>query len=99
MARRNFSEKQKAGFLAKFERWEGSAAAFCRKQRLSCQTLRSWRLGAAKQVVAAKAPEFVEVELEVSRPRQTREGAEPVAELDLGAGVVLRVFAVREARS
>ena len=47
MAKR-FSEKQRAALLARFERWEGSAAAFCRKHGLSYQTLRGWRRGAKK---------------------------------------------------
>ncbi len=102
MARR-FSEKQRAAVLAKFERWEGSAAAFCRKFRLSYQTLRGWQRSAARKPhtrETRETPGFVEVEL---RPRPAApievRGREAVAELDLGSGVVLRVYALREGQS
>ena len=92
MARRRFSEKQKTALLAKFERWEGSAAAFCRKQRLSYQTLRGWRM---KKPTAVEASSFVEVELETSASRPVQGATALVAELELEAGVVLRVFRQR----
>lgn len=94
MARRKFSEKQKRSFLAKFEAWDGSAAAFCRKHRLSYQTLRAWRLRAARPAEPAKPLEFVEVEVVADRSGVMPGSAPPVAEIELGAGVVLRVFPV-----
>ena len=94
---KRFSEKQRAGLLARFESWEGSAAAFCRKHGLSYQTLRGGRRGAAGHSPPAEAPRFVEVELrsEVAAPPEERR--EPIAELELGAGVVLRVYRIQEA--
>lgn len=89
MARKRFSEKQKTALLAKFECWDGSVVDFCRKQGVSYQTLRNWRL---KRQTGGKAAEFVEVELK-ARPLQLEQDAtSPLAELDLGAGVILRVF-------
>ena len=93
MARKKFSEEQKTALLAKFERWDGSAASFCRKQRLSYQTLRSWRLRAQNKAIVATPAEFVEVEVELGQG--VKGVPKPVAELDLGAGVVLRVFPVQ----
>jgi transposase-like protein len=98
MAKR-FSEKQRAALLARFERWEGSAAAFCRKHGLSYQTLRGWRRSASANSPPVEAPRFVEIELrpEITAPSELRR--QPVAELDLGAGVVLRVYPIQEDRS
>lgn len=97
MAKR-FSEKQRAALLVKFERWEGSAAAFCRKFRLSYQTLRGWQRSAARTPRTGETPAFVELELKTrsAAPRACREA---VAELALGSGVVLRVYALREGQS
>ena len=97
MAKR-FSEKQRATLLAKFERWEGSAAAFCRKFRLSYQTLRGWQRSAARKPRTSETPAFVEVEL-IPRSAAPRTRREAVAELELGSGVVLRVYALREGQS
>jgi hypothetical protein len=102
MAKR-FSEKQRSGFLAKFEHWEGSAAGFCRKHGLSYQSLLNWRRSAASRPRAEEPVGFVEFELcsEPAPPAppahsETRRGA--VVELELGAGVVLRVYPIQDAR-
>ena len=97
MAKR-FSEKQRTELLAKFGHWEGSAADFCRKHRLSYQTLRSWREAATKTAKVGGSPRFVEVEVLGGASGAREEGCRPVAELDLGAGVVLRVYPLKEGR-
>ena len=111
MAKR-FSERQRAALLAKFERRDGSAAAFCRRHGVSSQTLRVWRRAKSKGRQSAQPMEFVEVELRPQDPKdggshanpacqgdlsrrsaaKTEAQRRPVAELDLGAGVVLRLF-------
>ncbi len=99
---KRFSEKQRVALLARFERREGSAAAFCRKFRLSYQTLRGWQRAAAQSSQKVESPGFVEVELAPQlsasvAPVEARRA--PVAELELGAGIILRVYPIRDARS
>ena len=101
--RKRYSEKQRSGFLTKFECWDGSAAEFCRKHGLSYQSFLNWRRNAAAQPRTEEPPRFVEFDLSPEpappAPPASRESRrEAVAELELGAGVVLRVYPIQETR-
>lgn len=114
MAKR-FSEKRRAELLAKFERWKGGTAVFCRKHRVSYQSLRTWRQAQARSCQPVRAAQFVEVELPPRADGSMEQAAEagcqdarsprtaktevpptPVAELHLGSGMLLRVYATGE---
>jgi transposase-like protein len=97
MAKR-FSEKQRAALLAGFERWEGSAAAFCRRHGVSYQSLRGWRRTSAAGAAPVEAPRFLEVELRRGPVTPVESPRAPVAELELGLGVILRVYPIQEGR-
>lgn len=100
--RKRFSEKQRSGFLAKFERWEGSAAGFCRKHGISYQSLLNWRRSAPCRTKPEEPTRFVEFDLSsepVPPASPALRESEAVAELELGAGVVLRVYPIQKARS
>jgi transposase-like protein len=90
MSRRRYTEDEKTEFLAEFDRHGGSAAAFCREHGLVYQTFMTWcRRPTADLVESAHTPEFVEVELEA--PRRDRRDYGSLVELELGAGMILRI--------
>jgi len=78
--------------VQKFERDGGSATAFCRKHKLSSQSLRRWRGSGQAQKAAAESMQFVELEVEAGKLEGRRPGAEPAVELVLGGGMVLRIY-------
>ena len=96
MSRRRYTEKEKAGFLAKFERSKSNVATFCRENGLAYQTFLSWRRrrGTAPLAPAVRSsgPEFVEVELAASAPLPGHGSGDPAVELILAGGSVLRIY-------
>lgn len=98
MATKRFNEKQRARFLAKFDRWDGSAAGFCRKHGLSYQSFLNWRRSGTRPGVE-EPTRFVELELQSEPPSHLEARREALAELELGAGMVLRVYPIQGARS
>jgi hypothetical protein len=84
--------------LAKFESGGVSAAAFCRKHGLSYQTFLGWRRGAAQRPRTAESTRFVEIELQSAPAGPIAPSHKAVAELDLGQGVVLRIYPIQESR-
>ena len=87
MSHRRYTDKERKAWLAKFEQSNTSAAAFCRKHRLSYQSFLGWRKELNR--VAVAAAEFVEVEV----PRQaTGSGVNEAVELAFPGGLVIRVI-------
>jgi len=102
MARRRYTEEEKANYLAEFETAGANAAAFCREHGLAYQTFLNWRRrrGALVQPDKPERPtEFVEVELEPACAPVAREAGTPAVELTLGAGMVLRIYPTQGGRS
>jgi len=85
MSRRRFTEKQRLALVDKFDRSGTSAAAFCRKHRLTYQSFLRWRREATQQ--AEPAPEFVEIEV----PRPSPGPRAETVELTFPSGLVLRI--------
>lgn len=96
MSRGRFTEQDKAGLLAQFERSGSTAAAFCRKKGLAYQTFLNWRRTRGAVAVGHGAQgaeaEFEEVELPASDPRPRRVPGDPAVELILAGGSVLRIY-------
>ena len=86
MSHRRYTDKERKAWLAKFEQSTTSAAAFCRKHRLSYQSFLSWRREADR--VAAPVAGFVEVEV----PRPAGRVANEAVELAFPGGLVLRII-------
>jgi transposase-like protein len=78
--------------VRKFERSEGSATAFCRKHKLSSQSLRRWQRALQQTEPARESAQFLELEVEPQRPEPSRAGVQPAVELVLGGGMVLRIY-------
>ena len=87
MSHRRYTEKERKAWLAKFDHSTTSAAAFCRKHRLSYQSFLCWRREEKRR--CGPVAEFVEVE--VPRPATGR-GATEAVELAFPGGLVLRVI-------
>lgn len=96
MSQRRLTNQQKGEFLAKFAASGMSAAAFCRRHGLPYQSFLRWQQTGAGGPAAAEPARFVEVELGPRHDAGAPGGRQPVAELELGAGVVLRVYPVQE---
>jgi transposase-like protein len=92
MARRRFTEKEKRNLVRKFERGGASATDFCRKHEISCQSLRRWRRGWKEKEGEAESTSFVELEVESGKLEGPRAEAEPAVELELGGGIILRIY-------
>jgi transposase-like protein len=87
MSRRRYTDKQRQGWVAKFERSTSSAAAFCSKHQLNYQSFLRWRREAGGG--AESGPEFLE--LEVPCPAGTGEAEPEMVELTFPSGLVLRI--------
>ena len=87
MSRRRYTEKQRQALVAKFERSDTSAAAFCRKHRLNYQVFLRWRR--AESLAAEPAPEFLEIEVPCPAPGS---GSTETVELSFPSGLVLRIY-------
>jgi len=92
-------ESEKQQWVTLFGNYDLSAAAFCREFDLPYASFVAWkRLYHGKVARAPKVseqkPEFVELMVEPPHPTARRDSSlpVPVAELCLGAGVVLRIF-------
>lgn len=87
MSHRRYTDKEREAWLAKFEQSNTSAAAFCRKHRLSYQSFLCWRREERRR--GEPVAEFVEVG--VPRPATGR-GVTEAVELAFPGGLVLRVI-------
>jgi hypothetical protein len=83
---------EKRNLVGKFERSEGSATVFCRKHKISSQSLRRWQRGREATKSAPESTPFVELEVASAKPERPHAEAEPAVELDLGSGMVLRIY-------
>lgn len=91
MAYKRRSKAEKIRWVERYNQSGLDARAFCRRHRLPYQGLLKWRrLDPDEGEPAEPAPEFVE--FEVSAPRDAVTGCGLAAELEVGGGVVLRVF-------
>ncbi len=99
MAKRRLSERRRRELLEEFEASGLTAAAFCRAHGLGYQSFLSWRRASAKKSRTLEAPCFVEVELAPTAGSCSESQRQAVAELDLGTGVILRVYPIQETRS
>jgi hypothetical protein len=92
-------ESEKKQWVTLFGNYDLSAAAFCREFDLPYASFMAWKRlyhGKAAQAanVPEQKPEFVELLVEPAHPATRHDASLPVqvAELCLGAGVVLRIF-------
>ena len=86
MSHRRYTEKERKAWLAKCDQSTTSAAAFCRKHRLSYQGFLCWRREANR--AAGSATEFIEVDV----PRPVGRMANEAVELSFPGGLVLRII-------
>jgi transposase-like protein len=91
MSRTRHTDQQKARTLLDFEHTDQSAAAFCRQRGLSYQTLMNWRRSAAANLPLSEPP-LAFLEFELGAPRQRPAPAGPLVELELGGGIILRIY-------
>jgi transposase-like protein len=89
---RRYSPDEKSAILAEFREQSASAAAFCRARGLSYQTFLNWRRAAGSRAPIQAVPPFVELDLSGVAPAGPGR-REPLAELAIPGGAVLRVFA------
>lgn len=95
MSRRHYTHVEKNRLLRKFEAGSQTAPEFCRSHQLSYKTFSSWRRFQAQKMThtSTSTCEFIELELPPANPPKTPAShAIPQVELDLGQGVVLRIF-------
>lgn len=99
MPHSKLNESEKREWVTLFSNYDLSAAAFCREFDLPYASFMTWkRLYHGKLARSPKAApsgsEFVElvVERSLPTPHAGTSLRAPVAELSLGAGVVLRIF-------
>ena len=85
MSRRRYTEKQREAWVAKFDRCDSSAAAFCRRHRLNYQVFLRWQREAAKK--AQPSPQFLEIEVPCPAPAPQAQ----MVELTFPSGLVLRI--------
>ncbi len=85
MSYRRYTEEERAAWLARFERFTGSAVSFCREQELNYQSFLRWRREAASE--APGAPEFIELAL----PSPASAPAGETVELIFPGGLTLRI--------
>ena len=111
MSRISFTQTEKAEWLDLFENYDQSAAAFCREFSLPYSSFRKWHRQASEiasrnrgDAGGVPVPQFVE--LVTGEPQRNSEDCtgggdeggnlgHVLAELDLGAGYVLRVYRTR----
>jgi transposase-like protein len=94
MSRRRYTHVDKNRWLRMFQSSSQTAAEFCRSHQLSYQTFSRWkRLDSLKHQASGRSCEFIELELPTTPPLQsTVTHRLPHVELDLGQGVVVRIF-------
>ena len=91
MSRRRHTHEEKARMIREFERHYGSMVDFCRQREISTQTFTNWRRQAeVSPVNIEEPPKFLEFELGATHDRKPNTG--PLVELELGGGMVLRIF-------
>ncbi len=80
MSRRRYTEDEKTGFLAEFERDGCNAAVFCRERELPYQSFLKWRRklrAAVEPALPTQGASFVEVELQPGGPSPGRGTPDP----------------------
>jgi len=97
MSRSRLTESEKRQWIALFNDYDLSAAAFCREFKLPYGSFMAWKRAyknePKKAAEISRKAEFVELVVEQpQRSTTSHSHAAPVAELSLGSGVVLRVF-------
>ena len=102
MSRSRLTESEKRQWVALFNDYDLSAAAFCREFKLPYGSFMAWKRAykSVRTKPAAISPQKSEfVEFVVEHPqRSTALASAPVAELSLGSGVILRVFTTGSTR-
>lgn len=85
MSYRRYTEEERAAWLARFERFTGSAVSFCREQGLNYQSFLRWRREVTPETTGA--PEFIELAL----PCPASAPAAETVELIFPGGLTLRI--------
>jgi len=104
MPRKRYQESEKQKWVRRFNGYHSNAAAFCREFNLPYGSFMAWkRLYHSKpsRSTALAPPQSEFIELTVEPPSYPVTGVAsptPVAELSLGSGMVLRVFAPSDSR-
>jgi transposase-like protein len=94
MSRRHHTDKEKSRIIREFQHHHGSTADFCRIHGISFQTFANWRR--RPEVSLASKPDTSEFfEFEIGAKPDRRPASSPLAELELGAGMILRIFPTR----
>jgi len=103
MPQTRLTESEKRQWVALFNDYDLSAAAFCREFSLPYGSFMAWKRlfkdkPAKSTAISQRPAEFVELIVEQPQPSTTPTNA-PVAELSLGNGIVLRVFTTGPAQA
>lgn len=97
MSRTRYTDEEKARLIGEFEQHGATAASFCRDHGLIYQTFMNWRRGAKPTLQnPSTSPEFIEFELGAAPHPHPAE--QPLVELELGGGMVLRIGSLRPRR-
>ena len=100
MSRKRYQESEKRKWVRRFNGYHSNAATFCREFNLPYGSFMAWsrlyrRKPSKSTALASQRSQFVELTVEPPNSR-VKVVSTPVAELSLGSGIVLRVFAPNE---
>jgi transposase-like protein len=94
MSRRHHTDKEKSRIIREFQNHHGSTTDFCRIHGISSQTFANWRR--RPEVSLASKPDTSEFfEFEIGAKPDRLPASSPLVELELGAGMILRIFPAR----
>ncbi|MDB2347874.1 transposase [Verrucomicrobiales bacterium] len=104
MSGKRYQEAEKRKWVRRFNDDNSSAAAFCRKFNLPYGSFMAWKRlyrgsSSKPKTLAPQQSKFIELTVEPRRSSARNVATPtPVAELSLGSGLVLRVFAPSDSR-